>query len=172
MSDPLRSSIDKLELKLADQEAAIRKTKNAINVLYEELGEDPPYMDLAEKVARPSSLRQDQFFGKPFATAVKELLKTLGRPVTVKEIVEGLKRGGFDFGKTKELDRAVSISLGKNTQSFVQLPNSDAFGLLEWYPDVRKPVKREAKDRNGNDQDASKKEVSSTLDEISDVVEE
>jgi hypothetical protein len=84
-----------------------------------------------------------EFFNKPFQAAVRAIL--LDRyahnglnqpsPASVDEIHEALMQGSFNFG-TSGADaqkNSIRISLGKNTATFVRLPNSDLFGLSEWY---------------------------------------
>lgn len=56
-------------------------------------------------------------------------------PATVDEIHEALTQGTFKF-ETSTADgqkNSIRISLGKNSTNFVKLPNSDLFGLVEWY---------------------------------------
>jgi hypothetical protein len=140
MLDPIRQSIEKLTKQLEEQEAQVAKTKSAINVLCEALGEQPRFSEVLSESRKVLRIRPDAFYSKAFATAVREVLQMRNEPLSVSDIVDILKQGGFDFGKTKDLERAVSISLGKNTAAFLQLPNSDTFGLVEWYPDAKRSV--------------------------------
>jgi hypothetical protein len=84
-----------------------------------------------------------EFFNKPFQAAVRSVL--LDRyahegldqpsPASVDEIHEALTQGSFNFG-TSSVDsqkNSIRISLGKNSATFVRLPNTDLFGLCEWY---------------------------------------
>jgi hypothetical protein len=93
------------------------------------------------------TLKADQFYGKPLATAVREYLEMRGAPnsggrgaATVKEIFQALKAGGFAFD-TKNDDnsmRGLRISLAKNSVTFHKLPGGQ-FGLLSWYPAAKPP---------------------------------
>ncbi len=67
----------------------------------------------------------------------------IGHAAPVSEILDALKRGGYDFGKEKYADKNLRISLGKNSQTFVQVKGSDSFGLLEFYPDLKRESKEE-----------------------------
>jgi hypothetical protein len=115
------------------------------------LGNEPRFGDLAAATHAPLPMINKSatkawapgaFFNKPFSTAVKMIL--VGRyeaagnepsPASVDEIHTSLTEGSFDF-ETTGVDaqkNSIRISLGKNSASFVRLPNSELFGLLEWY---------------------------------------
>lgn len=172
MSDSMREAISTLEERLIEQEATVRKTKLAINALHEALGDKPPYTDVDSKgpSLKRKGMRADAFYGKPFATAVREVLDMVRKPMRVPEIVETLQSGGYDFGKTKNLEKAVQISLGKNTNTFVRLPNSDAFGLADWYGNVKKtkPDKSSSESQAGSQNGGESLELSETVDNESD----
>jgi hypothetical protein len=82
------------------------------------------------------------FYNKPFSTAVRMILAarfdTVGvdnAPSSVDQIHEALTDGSFSF-ETNGADaqkNSIRISLGKNSTTFVRLPNSELFGLPEWY---------------------------------------
>jgi len=91
------------------------------------------------------------FFNKSFTAAVRQVLA--GRyeasgepsPASVDEIHDALTQGSFDFEATgaESQKNAIRISLGKNSLTFVKLPNTDLFGLVEWYgPKPRKPGRK------------------------------
>ena len=104
------------------------------------------------------SIRPDQFYGKPQATAVREvlnLLRAAGRaPASVDTIYDVLCQGGFAF-ETKAKDAAIQglhISIGKNSALFVKL-NNGLIGVTEWYggaPKARR--KKENGGQAGDDQ--------------------
>ncbi len=173
MSESIRRAIDELERQLQNQMAEANKTKNAINVLYESIGEKPPYSDMANDSESQTAIKPDAYYKKPFATAVRKFLELKGEPQSVAQIVLGLKAGGFDFKKAKDHERAVSISLGKNTAAFVQMPHSDTFGLVEWYGDIKRNHKRKSRaDRLIDDelkrQDAKKSDIANNENIIND----
>jgi hypothetical protein len=104
------------------------------------------------------------FFNKPFAGAVKTILadrfEAAGKkptPASVDEILEALTQGSFSF-ETSGADsqkNSIRISLGKNSVTFVKLPNSDLFGLVEWYGGraPRRRVRLQVNDANIDDGD-------------------
>lgn len=131
---------------LSGRMAEIKKTINSLSAL---MGKPQPFSDVElSNVSGSLSIAADQFFGKGLATAVKEFLKMRGRAVPAKEIYEALKAGGYDFGETKAENiqyRNLTISLSKNTNDFVYVKSSDAYGLWEFYPEK----KRERKGQKG-----------------------
>ena len=136
MSEYLQKAIEELEKKLQGQLDEVAETKKAINLLCRQMGEPPKFADvLPEKVSGSLSVRTDQFFRKPLATAVREYLQIRGSAAKVDEIYEALKRGGFEFvGKDEGVrKRGLTISLGKSRQLFAYVKASDSFGLWEFY---------------------------------------
>ncbi len=112
------------------------------------------------------------FLGKPFATAVRTIMEARAEasggspsPASVEDIQEALIQGAYDFGTTnpESQKQSIRISLGKNTVTFVRIPSTDLFGLLEWYPGLRKAGKPR---KNGEkDQLASSAADSAAADE-------
>jgi hypothetical protein len=90
-----------------------------------------------------------EFLGSPFATAAKVVLQARfdaggkASPASVDDIREALLQGTYNFGtaNAEQQKQSIRISLGKNSGVFVKLPNTDLFGLLEWYPGLKKPGK-------------------------------
>jgi hypothetical protein len=82
-----------------------------------------------------------QFLGKAFSAASRLILvarhEAAGEasPASVDEIHEALVAGSysFDTNGAEAQKNSIRISLGKNSQTFIKLPNSDLFGLVEWY---------------------------------------
>lgn len=136
MSERLVAAIEELEQHLAQQLAEVADTKKTINALRKRMNLDPLYTDVS--VETIGSLRPDQFYGKPLASAAAEFLeRRKGRGAcSAEEILKGLVEGGFDFDavewKEKDRLRLLSSSMAKNTARFHRLPNG-TFGLLEWY---------------------------------------
>lgn len=147
MSEPFKQVISEMQSRLEAKLQEVTELKKLINALCKQAGIDPIYPD--ESVEQPqhkvSTLRPDSFFGKPFATAVRELLEMNKHPMSAEEILDGLKRGGYVF-EWKELHRLrnVAISLAKNTALFVRLP-SGVFGIKAWYPNLTKKKDDRAK---------------------------
>ena len=146
MAEQIKGAIEVLLTELKEQEQQVVETKKLINSLCKRSGLPPMYADSDLNVSSgvPLSIRSDQFYGQPLAGSIREILqmrRALNRgPATVNEIYEALHEGGFKF-ETKNVEnskRGLRISLMKNTAVFHKLPNGQ-FGLLEWYPNVKKP---------------------------------
>jgi hypothetical protein len=137
MSDKLSAAVEALQEELQKQLAEVADTKRMINGLLRRTGQEPLYAEEIEGV-QSTAIRADQFYGKPLATAAREYLelKKQHEARTPEDILDALKRGGFDFTisgwKEKDYLRMLSISLAKNTSTFHRLPNG-TFGLLVWY---------------------------------------
>ena len=138
--------INQLVADIEPHEAKLAEMKRMVNTLCGYAGLPARYANV-ETGARNSniaSLKSDQFYGKPQATAVREYLDMRGAPsagglgaASVREIFEALKAGGFAFDTKNEDNamRGLRISLAKNSTTFHRLPNGQ-FGLLLWYPKV------------------------------------
>jgi hypothetical protein len=107
--------------------------------------------------ARPNGRQQwapGEFYGKPLAAAARTILqarfKAAGNPMpaAVDEIHVELVQGNYDFGTSNadQQKQGIRISLGKNSPVFVKLPNTDLFGLVEWYGKRQRVVRP----RNGS----------------------
>ncbi|SRR6266851_314922 len=141
-----------------DNEAARHSAEAAsgkafVNEYDRRAGREPRYPDVTAPVSgapitaimppRPTAKNWEigEFFGKPFATAAKTILQArydaAGKPspASVDEIRESLLQGTYDFGttNTEQQKQSIRISLGKNSTTFIRLPNTDLFGLAEWY---------------------------------------
>ncbi len=157
MSDHVLKTIEELELRLAEQSAAVAETKRFINQLCRLGGVAERYDDAhVEAHGGPRlAIRSDQFYGQPQATCVKEILimrKALNQgPATVNEIYSALVEGGFAFDTKNDENakRGLRISISKNTALFHKLPNSKV-GLLEWYPNAKAAKPRKGSDAAGN----------------------
>jgi hypothetical protein len=151
MSDHLKSTIADLQQKLREQEATVVRTKSLINQLAEMAGMPPVYArsELEASAGVDLSIRSDQFYGQPQATAVRDILKmrkALNRgPATINEIYEALVEGGYAFETKNDENakRGLRISISKNTALFHKLPNGK-IGLLEWYPAAKKAKRQGA----------------------------
>jgi hypothetical protein len=143
------------------------RLKSFVNQYDQFAGREPRFGDvtvalpIAAVTPKPTTTTRGwsagDFLGKPFATAVKLIMQAryelAGRPApaTVDGIRETLLQGTYDFGTNNpdQQKHGIRIALGKNTQTFVRLPNSDLFGLAEWYPGVKKSIPRKALKLNG-----------------------
>lgn len=144
MPDASQLLIEKALKKLAGIEAEAGKVKAFINQICEFEGREPMFspneVQGSATAERGLSIAPDQFFNKPFATAVREILALrahgAGRsnPGSIEEIHAALVEGGFNFrSNDPEMQKqGLAVSLGKNTVTFRKLP-SGLFGLAEWY---------------------------------------
>jgi hypothetical protein len=144
----LMPAIEALEGQLRKELDHANETKRSINKLCALAGIAPRYVVTEEAAQGP--IRNDQFYGQPLMTCIREYLALrkgsgLGA-APVADIFDALKRGGFKF-ETKNEENAkagVRQSLTKNADVFHKLPNGE-YGLLEWYPNakVEKPAEDE-----------------------------
>lgn len=145
----MRMALDQAEEKLNAKLLEVSEIKKTINGMLAIIGEAPRYTDveIPQRGGPSASVRRDEFFGKSPVTAAREFLDKVKQPSTAEEILEGLKKGGFDFEGQNWREEArlrnLAISLGKNTQIFIRLP-SDAFGLVKWYPELKAKKKAAA----------------------------
>lgn len=159
----LMAAVEEMQKEIDALQVAINKKKQAINAMYDSMGEQPPY-EIEGESPISLTIRPDQFYGKGFATAASSYLKIKKQACSAQEIMDGLVRGGFDFPwKDEDQLRNVAISLAKNTQVFHKLPNG-TFGLLEWYPDLKK--KKQAKPDDMTKKGVTPPEGASTTDNI------
>ncbi|CAN5734699.1 hypothetical protein BH18ACI4_BH18ACI4_28620 [soil metagenome] len=150
MDQTTQVTIDKIYAQIGGLEEQIEKKQEAINMLYEMEGEPVAFPNIgAARASAAVAFRGDQFFGKPLATAVKEILEQRwGRKLgamSLNELFDVMKAGGFDFGNSddKIARRNLSIALSKNPH-FMRVPANNHIGLTEWYPNVKR--KKETKD--------------------------
>lgn len=153
VNDKLQAAIDVLLEELEEQEKSVIDTKRMINSLRRRIGKNPFFND-TELQKSQNINRADMFYGKPLATAVREYLELRKSACNTEEIFDGLKQGGFDFvslqWNEKSRIRNLSISIAKNTSYFHRLPNG-TFGLLSWYPDIRKKKPEQVKIHNNTE---------------------
>ncbi len=119
-------------------------------VVHELEDEVPPYPDVDQDAsvaaARSLTIRADQFFGRPLATVVREILTPRAQnqqgAMPLDELFAVMTKGGFDLeGKDETAKkRTLAITIGKNP-AFLRVPNSGDVGLADWYPNVKKERK-------------------------------
>jgi hypothetical protein len=152
MSDHIQKTVEDLQAQIKTQEADLIAKKKLVNQLCQMAGMAEVYAGASLAAESTSAaLRSDQFYGKPLATAVREVLelrKAAGFGATpVNTIYSTLKDGGFKFD-TKDDENAkrnLRISLTKNGTVFHKLPNGD-WGLLSWYPNAKATKKDEGEE--------------------------
>lgn len=140
--------IAKHERELEELMKPVRKKWKFINDLCESIDLPPKYSLEGESAPAPEKgcigvIRNDQWTGKPLATAVEEFMNmrrdanpSSGAP-TLEEIYRTLLLGGYQFnGRTeKDQQHSLATTLGKNTAKFRKIagPNGELFGLQKWY---------------------------------------
>lgn len=144
MSKTVDQVISGLAAEITADEAALRKKKETVNTLCGAVGRPPAYAIESTSTALPTQIRSDQFYGQPLAGSVRTILEmrraqNLGA-ATNREIYDSLMAGGYEFDTKSEdiAQKSLRNSLAKNTALFHKLPNGQ-FGLLSWYPNVKKP---------------------------------
>jgi hypothetical protein len=125
----------------------IDSKKKLVNQLCHAAGAEPFYPEVDSEKAATIGLGPilpDQYFGKPVATVVRDILERRKRAglsaIPLADLYEAMKAGGFEFdNKDPEIARRnVAITLGKNTQTFTRVPSTGSWGLAEWYPNAGK----------------------------------
>lgn len=153
-STKLQPAVDALldELKALDTQRT--ELVRTINMLHKRMGK--PEIPLPGDTPAPGSqaIRPDQFFGRPLATAVTELLEARRSAIPLDEIVEALLTGGHQF-KGEHPKRTLAIAISKN-RKFLSVPNTDAVGLREWYPTAKVGKNGKVDDAGGDDDDTEK----------------
>jgi hypothetical protein len=144
MSKTVDQVISDLAAEITADEASLRKKKETVNTLCGAVGRPPAYALESSATALPTQIRSDQFYGQPLAGSVRTILEmrraqNLGA-ATNREIYDSLMAGGYEFDTKSEdiAQKSLRNSLAKNTALFHKLPNGQ-FGLLAWYPNVKKP---------------------------------
>ena len=152
MDEATIKTIEKIKARIQGRDQQTLADKRLINQLCEMEGEELMFSEasLASQDASiiATSIRGDQFLGRPMATVVREILERRTQKVgaiPLDELFEIMKAGGYDFDNKNEAiaKRNVAITIGKNS-GFVKVPNSGYIGLAEWYPGYR-----ERKAKNG-----------------------
>lgn len=150
MADDFGPAIEQLKRKLDEQARATTETKQAINLLLKMSGQPAMFSD-TDSESSSFSIRADQFYGKPLATAAQEYLESRKQAVQPDEILRGLEAGGYDFDvvgwKDNDRLRNLAISMAKNTIKFHRLKNG-SFGLKTWYD--AEFLKKAAKQKQAN----------------------
>ncbi len=134
-------TIENLKKAIAQKQTELEALQITVNQLCK-LDNKPPLYNVisghdTNEVPQEKDLKGDEYYGKPLATVITEILqkrKDRIGPATIEEILNRMKEGGYVFDARDPL-RAVSISMGKNPK-FTKLPN-EKWGLTEWYPTVK-----------------------------------
>lgn len=143
MAGEFDPAIQRLIEDIKELENGLREKQRMVNQLCKYAGRPEMYAIAdGESSQTVGSIRPDQFYGKPLATAMREYLDMRGASqmgaATAREIFDALTRGGFKFDTKDEANaiRGMRQSLTKNSSTFHKLPNS-TYGLREWYPGIK-----------------------------------
>ncbi len=144
MNEAIAGTIAHLQAGMKPLEDQLAAKKKLINSLLAEVGEPPIYTDVDSASASTSGpVRPDQYFGRPMATVVREILerrKAMGQgAISLNDLYVSMKAGGFEFPTKDETNAktGVATSLGKNP-AFIKVPSTGFWGLLEWYPGAKR----------------------------------
>jgi len=147
MNDTVIKTISELMTQLDEKIDEIKQDARMMEILklyktiatLEELAE-LPVTSLAEVFGFANgnaAIRPDEFYGLSALEAAKRFIKKRGRACTLDEIQKGIQAGGCsDFRETD-----LRESLSRSTMSVAKVGN-DLYGLLEFYPHIRRERKK------------------------------
>lgn len=155
--DHIERTIADFQVRLKKAEAEVIRYKKTINDLCEMANKPAIYPDSDLEEGGGAVALQftpDAFYGKPLASSIKMILeqrrsRNVG-PVGLKELVDELQRGGYQFqGKEENRRIIVSDALRKNSD-FHRLPNG-LYGMTSWYERIKKASASPGSDESGSD---------------------
>lgn len=168
MSEHIQKTIQEVQQQVDEMSADLRRKKKMVNDLADLAGLPAVYEIEGDESKGVGTIRRDQWYGQPLATAIREYLemRRVGNqgPATVNEVFDALRTGGYSFDTKDDANakRGLRISLTKNTAIFHRLPDGKHYGLLDWYPDVKeKKVKSKTDEPAGPDTPADSEDPTS-----------
>jgi hypothetical protein len=147
------------EIKSDQKMSKIFSLHQALNTLEESCGASKT--DLADLFAFRSSAttRPDEFYGVEPLEAAKRFLRKKGMAAAFAEILSAIRSGGCEVGDEEEL----RVSLGRSTRQVAKI-GTDLYGLVEFYPDLRRGRPRTFKE--GVEAVANGRDVVQVADEL------
>jgi hypothetical protein len=145
--EDIRKTYDFYMDKFNRQSIEIKRTKEMLNLLADDLGIQKPFTDIVDEsiVGGKPKMREDQFVGKALATAVYEYLSLIGKDIGARpwvEIVTVLRDHGFEgLPKTKSAEENARMNILKSPK--IKLVGENSFGLSEWYKKKRDKSKED-----------------------------
>lgn len=150
MSGSLTETIEKLKSEIGGHVTIIRSNPSWAEVekLYRALGTieelaDAPHTSLVELFGIEDSaagknvrVKQGEFYGLEPLDAAKRFLKRKGEAATLDEIVAAIQTGGIVLPSKDNL----RLSLSRSTWDVAKV-GEDLYGLLEFYPHVKRGAK-------------------------------
>ena len=126
-----------LESKRAAIDTAIASLKALTNSGALGPSEGTSYINLAANVVNPSTssgeVPDGVFHGKTLPAGIKLYLSLMNKKQTVREISDGLKKGGME-STSKWFDKIIYATLGRLRKSGEIVKIEGNWGLPEWYP--------------------------------------
>ena len=154
MEESLEKAIEILKQKVEEKAKELNEAKKAVNQFCACIGEEPVYEISGDIGGLATNLKGHEYYMKPAATVVADILERSGEsggPLTVKEIYERMKAGGYKFDTKTDANamRGLRQSITKNSYKFHKLPNGK-IGLTKWYPELKaKKSESETKPETG-----------------------
>jgi len=161
MADSFAETIAKLKSEIEAHVAAIKSEPSWTQVekLYralgtiEELAEQPrtPLVELfgiSDGAGRDVRVKQGEFYGLEPLEAAKRFLKKKGEAAPLDTIIAGLETGGVRADKD-----SLRLSLSRSTWDVAKV-GEDLYGLLEFYPHVKRGSKGKKTAANTNGETA------------------
>jgi len=166
LTEHISKVLEDIRADITALEKEVIKKKQLANQLAE-MGELPvPYVTIQEpEVARSADIARDDFVGLQLKAAIRSYLRKRAastpkeKPATVREILDGLTSGGYEFGTKNESsqNRLIRQILSKRTETFRRVGKT--YGLTAWYggPPKQAPKPPSAQ-KAGSPKDASTKQ--------------
>ncbi|MCB1230459.1 MAG: hypothetical protein KDN19_09350 [Verrucomicrobiae bacterium] len=142
MDDYLEKTIRAFKAKLEEAESEVIRIKKSINDMCAIGGAPPMYADaqLNPETRGEIGFANDDFYGKPLATCVKQILErnkaSGGGAMSVEEIYQILLAGGYHFDGKEENRKTILRTAMRKNVDFHKLPNNN-YGLRSWYPKIK-----------------------------------
>jgi hypothetical protein len=155
MNETILKTVSELRTQLGEKVEEIKKDERMEDILkiyktivtLEELAE-VPVTSLADVFGFSESnvaIRRDEFYGLTPLEAAKRFIKKRGRACTLDEIAGGIRSGGCQDFKEEDLGK----SLSRSTMEIAKV-GEDLYGLVEFYPNIRRERKRRTSEKNGS----------------------
>lgn len=167
MNDTILKTVSELRQQLDEKIEDIKNDERMEDILkiyktivtLEELAE-VPVTSLADVFGFAESnvaIRRDEFYGITPLEAAKRFIKKRGRACTLDEIAKGIRSGGCQDFKDDDLGK----SLSRSTMEIAKV-GDDLYGLVEFYPNLKRERKRKPTDKNGSVDDVKEESKDTT----------
>lgn len=142
---------------LADLESKRDALNDAINGIKKllhvnsQMLPDGTFTQPVSQLTTGQDIPSDAFFGMPIRDAIKKFLTMkMKKPQQYREIADALEQGGFEH-KSKSFHNTVNTTLTRlaGGDDPVVVKVQGKWGLLEWYPDLKRKKTANRKEENG-----------------------